>query len=132
MCRVTHRHTLQSVELLVLGVQSDRHTLQSVELLVLVFRATDKHTLQSVQVLVLGVQSDTQTHITVSTVVGTGCAERQTDTYCSEYSCWYWVFRATHRHTLQSVQLLVLGVLSDTQTHITISTAVGTGVQSDT
>ena len=96
-----HRHTLQSVELLVLGVQSDRHTLQSVELLVLVFRATDKHTLQSVQVLVLGVQSDrhtlhsvellvlvfqsdTQTHITVSTGVGTGCAERHTDTQYSQ------------------------------------------------
>jgi hypothetical protein len=32
-------------------------------------------------VLVLGVQSDTQTHIVGSTGVGTGCAERHTDTH---------------------------------------------------
>ena len=38
-------------------------------------------------------------NIVVSKGVGTGCAERHTDTHCSEYRCWYWVCRATDRNT---------------------------------
>jgi len=124
---MTHRHTLQRLRVLVLGVQGDTQTHVSVSTGIGTGCSGWHTDTQWVRGLVPGVQGDTQTYIKVNKVIGTGCSGWHTVTHYSEYRCWCWAFRVTHRHALQWVQVLVLGVQSDTETHIAVNKVVGTG-----